>query len=216
MSIEGIIVGLLAIAIGAVWAAYGLKAFTILLPFWAFFVGLIAGASFLAGLFGDDFGFLATTTSWIGGFVIGIVFAVLSYFIFYFAVVLFGATIGYSLGAGLLVAIGLDGFLSVVAGLVVGAIVALAVLVLAVPAIVVVVLSAFSGAAAVVNGALILLGQIKLEDIDAGLMEGLLKFGPIALAAWVVVAAAGIWYQWRDIRTGAEKMAFDRSSYRVA
>lgn len=216
MSLEGIIVGLLAIAIGGLWATYGLKAFTILLPFWAFFVGLIAGASFLQGLFGNDFAFLATTTSWIGGFIVGIVFAVLSYFIFYFAVVLFGATIGYGLGAGLLVAIGLDGFLSVVAGLIVGAIVALAVLVLAVPAIVVVVLTAFSGAAGVVNGVLILLGQINLEDVDAGLMEGLLKFGPIALAAWVVVAAAGIWYQWRDIRTGMEKAAFDRSNYMVS
>jgi len=214
MSLEGIIVGLLAIAIGGLWATYGLKAFTILLPFWAFFVGLLAGAAIIQELLGD--GFLATTTSWIGGFAVGILFAVLSYFVFYFAVVLFGATIGYGLGAGLLVAIGLDGFLSVVVGLIVGAIVALAVLVLAVPAIVVVVLTAFSGAAGVVNGVLILLGQIDLGDVDAGLMEGLLKFGPIALAAWVVVAAAGIWYQWRDIRTGMEQMAFDRSKYMVS
>ena len=213
MSLEGIVVGLIAIGIGAVWAAYGLKGFTILLPFWAFFVGLLAGAEFGAEILGE--GFLATTTSWIIGLVLGIVLAALSYFVFYFAVVLFGATIGYALGAGLLVAIGLDGFLSVIAGIVVGAILALAVLVLAVPAIVVVVLTAFSGAAAVVNGVLILLGQIKFEDIDAGLMEGLLKFGPIALAAWVVVAAAGIWYQWRDLGRTAERMAFDRSAYRM-
>lgn len=39
MSIEGILVGLLAIAIGAAWAFYGLKLFTILLPIWAFFFG---------------------------------------------------------------------------------------------------------------------------------------------------------------------------------
>ena len=44
MSIEGILIGLLAIVIGAAWATYGLKAFTILLPIWAFFVGLLAGA----------------------------------------------------------------------------------------------------------------------------------------------------------------------------
>jgi hypothetical protein len=40
MSIEGILIGLLAIGIGAAWASYGLKAFTILLPIWAFFAGL--------------------------------------------------------------------------------------------------------------------------------------------------------------------------------
>ena len=44
MSIEGILVGLLAIVIGAAWAFYGLKLFTILLPIWAFFFGLITGA----------------------------------------------------------------------------------------------------------------------------------------------------------------------------
>ena len=49
MSIEAIIVGLLAIGIGLAWAFYGLKLFTILLPIWAFFFGLIAGAQWGAG-----------------------------------------------------------------------------------------------------------------------------------------------------------------------
>jgi hypothetical protein len=216
MSIEGILIGLLAIGIGAAWAAYGLKAFTILLPIWAFFAGLIGGAAFLQGLFGNDFAFLATTTSWVGGFVIGLVFAALSYFIYYFAVVILGATIGYALGSGLLIALGLDGFLSVVIGLVGGAVLAVAVLVLAVPAILIVVLSAFSGAAAVVNGALVLLGQIKVADIDGGMMDGLIKYGPVALVAWLVVAAAGIWYQYRDIKGDMDRIAIDRTSYRVA
>lgn len=216
MSLEGIVIGLLAIVIGGAWATYGLKAFIILLPIWAFFAGLIGGAAFLQGLFGDDFTFLATTTSWVGGFIIGLVFAVLSYFVYYVAVILLGATVGYALGTGLLMAIGLDGFLATVVGLLLGALFAVAVLVLAVPAILVVVLSAFSGAAAVVNGALVLLGQIKVEDIDGGLMDGLLKYGAVAVVVWLVVAAGGIWYQWRDLGRDFNTMTVDRTSYRVA
>lgn len=213
MSIEGIIVGLLAIAIGAAWATYGLKAFTILLPIWAFFVGLLAGAAIVQELLGD--GFFATTTSWIAGIGLGIVFAVLSYFIYYIAVVLLGATIGYALGAGLLTAIGLDGFLATIVGLIGGAALAVIVLVLAVPALLVIVLTAFSGAAGVVNGALILLGQIDLADVDAGLMEGLLKYGVVAIVAWLVIAAAGIWYQMRDIGGDMERARIQQSSYRM-
>jgi Domain of unknown function (DUF4203) len=214
MSIEGILIGLLAIGIGAAWATYGLKAFTILLPIWAFFAGLLIGASLTVELLGD--GFFATVTSWIVALATGVVFALLSYFIYYAAVIILGATAGYALGAGLLTAIGLDGFLAVVVGLIGGVILALAVLVLAVPAILVVVVSAFSGAAAVVNGALILLGSIQLEDVDAGLMEGLLKYGPVAVVAWLVIAAGGIWYQWRDIGRDVDRIAIERSSYRIA
>lgn len=213
MSIEGILIGLLAIGIGAAWATYGLKAFTILLPIWAFFAGLLIGASLTVELLGD--GFFATVTSWIIALVTGVAFALLSYFIYYAAIIILGATAGYALGAGLLASFGMDGFLSVIVGLIGGAILAIAVIVLAVPAVLVVVVSAFSGAAAVVNGALILLGQVKLDDVDAGLMEGLLKYGIVAVVAWLAIAAAGIWYQWRDIGRDMDRMAVQRASYRM-
>ena len=87
---------------------------------------------------------------------------------------------------------------------------------LAVPAILVIVISAFSGAAAVVNGVLLLLGQIQVADVDGGLMDGLLKNGVVAIVVWLVVAAAGIWYQMRDIGQMADQMAIDRSRYQVS
>jgi len=214
MSIEGIIVGILAIAIGAAWATYGLKAFIILLPIWAFFAGLLAGAAFTQQLLGD--GFFATVTSWVVAVATGLILAVLCYFVYYAAVVLLGATVGYALGSGLLIALGLDGFLATVVGLIGGAILAIAVLVLAVPAILIVVLSAFSGAAAVVNGVLLVLGQIKVDSVQGGLMDGLIKYGPIALVLWLLVAAFGIWYQWRDLAGDMDRIAIDRQAYRVA
>ena len=116
----------------------------------------------------------------------------------------------------LLIAIGLDGFLSTILGIVVGVILAVAVLVLAVPALLVIVISAFSGAAGVVNGVLILLGQIQVADIDGGLMDGLLKYGAVGIIVWLVVAAAGIWYQLRDVGQMMDRMAVDRAAYRMS
>lgn len=213
LDVQGIVVGLLGMGIGAVWATYGLKAFTILLPIWAFFAGLLAGASLVTNLLGT--GFLSTITSWVVGVGLGLVLAVLSYFVYYAAIIILGASIGYALGSGLLVAIGLDGFLATVAGLLGGALIALGVLALGVPVFLVIILTAFSGAAGVVNGALILLGFIKVEDVDQGLMDGLLKYGVVALVAWVAVAAAGIWYQMRDIGRDMDRMRVSAESYRM-
>ena len=211
MSIEGIIVGIVAIVIGLAWAFYGFKAFVILLPIWAFLVGFAAGASWIQELFGD--GFLATTTSWVGGLVIGIVLALLSYFWYYAAVVIVGGALGYTLGAGILTSIGFGELIAFAGGLVLAAIVAVITIVLAVPAWLVVVLSAIGGAVAAVNGALILLGRIQLEDIDSGLGEGLLKDPLIAVIGVIVVAAAGIWYQMRDLAGTAESIR--RDGYRI-
>ena len=209
--LEQIIVGIVAIGIGLVWAFYGFKAFVILLPIWAFLVGFAAGASWIQELFGD--GFMATVTSWVGGLVIGIVLALLSYFWYYAAVVIVGGALGYTLVAGFLGSLGFDGILAFALGLVAAAIVAVITIVLAVPAWLVVVLSAIGGAVAAVNGVLILLGRINLEDISSGLGEGLLKDPLIAVIGVIVIAAAGIWYQMRDLVDTAASIR--RDGYRI-
>jgi hypothetical protein len=209
--LEQILVGIVAIVVGLAWAFYGFKAFIILLPIWAFLVGFAAGASWLQELFGE--GFFATVTSWVGGLVVGVVLAVLSYFWYYAAVVIVGGALGYTLGAGFMGALGFDGILAIAAGLVVGAILAFITIVLAVPAWLVVVLSAVGGAVAVVNGALILIGRIKLEDISSGLGEGLLKDPLIATIGVIVIAAAGIVYQMRDLSETAASIR--REGYRI-
>ncbi|HEY3071397.1 MAG TPA: hypothetical protein VGJ46_01140 [Candidatus Limnocylindrales bacterium] len=211
MTLEGILVGLVVIIVGLAWAFYGLRAFTILLPIWAFIVGFGAGASWIQELFGG--GFLATTTSWVGGFFVGLVLALLSYFLYYAAVVLLGGALGYTLAAGLAVGIGLPNFLAIIVGLVAGAALGAAVLLLAMPAFLVVWLSAIGGATAVANGLLILLGRIDLNDIQGGLGQGLLRDPAIAVVTVIVVAAAGIYYQMRDVTEAT--VAVERATYRA-
>ncbi|MFL5673540.1 MAG: hypothetical protein ACJ779_00900 [Chloroflexota bacterium] len=213
MSIEGIIIGLLAIGIGLAWAFYGLKLFTILLPLWAFFFGLLAGAQWGADIFGQ--GFFASVLSWGIGLVFGLVLAAVSYFWYYAAIVILGGAVGYALGVGFFEWLGFDpGVLIVIIGLIVGAVFAIATFLLGVPILLVMAVSAFSGAAAVVNGVLILFGQIKLEELRAGIFGSLLANGWIGLIAFLVLGVVALFWQLRDV--GSAVTSVERSSYRYA
>ncbi len=211
MSIEGIIVGLLALAVGLGWAFYGLKVFTILLPVWAFFFGLLSGADWAQSVFGD--GLFASVLSWGIGLVLGLVLAVISYLWYYAAITIAGGAVGYALGLGFMDWLAPNAeVLGIVIGLVVGAVFAAGTFLLGVPVWLVIWFSAISGAAAAVNGVLIFLGRIHLADLHGGLMSGLLTDSFIGVAAWIVVAVvAGLW-QTRDV--GRSIVAIDRTAYR--
>ena len=60
---------------------------------------------------------------------------------------------------------------------------------LGVPILLVMAFSAFSGAAAVVNGVLIFLGQIKLEALQDGIFGSLLANGVVGIVAFLVLGA---------------------------
>jgi hypothetical protein len=212
VSIEGILVGLLAIIVGAAWAFYGLRFFAILLPIWAFFFGLTAGIAFAGQIFSD--GAIGTVLSWGIGLVFGIVLAAISYFWYYAAVTIAVGALGYLLGAGF-VAIFLAnaGILQFIAGVIVGAIFAVGAFVLAFPAVLVIVVSAASGAVAVVNGVLIAIGTIKLAALDDGVFGSLLRYNWITAIAAIVIAVAAIMYQTRDVARMAATMP-TQSDYR--
>jgi len=212
MSLEGIIIGLLAIAIGLAWAFYGLKLFTILLPLWAFFFGLVAGAQWGQDVFGQS-GIFTTVLSWGIGLVFGIVLAAISFFWYYAAIVILGGAVGYALGIGFFEWLGLGtGFIAIVIALIVGAIFAIGTFVLGVPILLVMAFSAFSGAAAVVNGVLIFLGQIKLDALHQGIFGSLLTNGIIGIGLFLILGVAALMWQIRDVGTSIQSV--DRSSYR--
>ena len=212
MSIEGILVGLLAIGAGAAWAFYGLRFFAILLPIWAFFFGLTAGIAFAGNIFSD--GAIGTILSWGIGLVFGIVLAAISFFWYYAAVTIAVGALGYMLGAGF-VAIFLAnaGILQFIVGIIVGAAFAVGAFVLAFPAILVIVVSASSGAVAVVNGVLITLGVIKVPALNDGVFGSLLRYGWFTAIVAIVIAVAAILYQTRDVAKMAATMP-TQSDYR--
>jgi len=65
--------GLIASLFGALLCFFGYRLFLVLLPIWGFFFGLVLGAQSMQAIFGT--GFLAEITSWVVGFVVGVLFA---------------------------------------------------------------------------------------------------------------------------------------------
>lgn len=97
---------LIAFLFGLVLCFGGYRFFLILLPIFGFFFGLVFGAQTIQALFGT--GFFAEVTSWVVGFIVGAVFAVLSYFFYLVAVALIAGALGYTVAVGLLLAIGMN------------------------------------------------------------------------------------------------------------
>ncbi len=210
---DRLLIGLIAIGVGALVAAYGARGFFVLLPLFGFIVGFGVGAQIVTNLFGD--GIFATVTSWGVGFVFAIVFAVLAGLWWWAAVVILFGVVGYELGSGVLIAIGLDqGFITFIAGLVVGLALAVLALVLDAPTMLVAAVSAFGGAAYVVAGLYLILNQITIQQLKDGPL-GALDGHPLALVAWLALGGVGLIYQYIDTRrVGLE--AIERSRYRYS
>jgi len=160
-----IVIGILAIVIGALFCFRGVPAMRFVIALWGAFVGLSLGAGLVAAISGD--GFLATTLGWIVGILLGVLFSVLAYLYYAVAVTLAMASVGFALGTAAMAAVGVTwNWVVVTIGVVVG--VALAVLALAVnlPAVLLVVVSALGGAVTVVGGVMLLAGSLDIEDFD--------------------------------------------------
>jgi hypothetical protein len=219
-TIEGLLLGALAIAIGLGFTFWGFRIFLVMLPIWGFFAGFLLGANAIHALAGGpDAGFLATTFGWVVGFVLGLVFAVLSYLYYWAAVILLGGALGYQLTIGLLQWIGFEtGLLAVILALVGGAVFAVGFFLLQMPAVLVIVATAITGAGATVAGAVLAVGFVpedKLQQaLDAGIygIYNLSDLGIIWAIAAIALAFAGAIYQTRTVSDMAASITAD--SYR--
>jgi hypothetical protein len=111
--------GLIGCLFGALLAFAGYRLFLVLLPLWGFAFGFFLGVDTMQALFGV--GMFASVTSWVVGFVIGAIFAVLSYLFYIAAVAIIAGSLGYVLAVGILLEIGMKaGFLLWLIGIVVG------------------------------------------------------------------------------------------------
>jgi hypothetical protein len=174
MDFQALLVGIIAIALGAAMMLLGYRLALILLPIWGFFAGFIFGAQMLQEFFGD--GFLATTASWVVGVILGGVFAVLSYLFWYVAVVILFASVGYWLGWGFMTLIGFSetGLVAIAIGLLLGAIFAVAAFVTGVPLAALVVITAIAGAHALIAGILVLIGEVVVADLGSGVANAII------------------------------------------
>jgi len=201
ITIEGLLLGALAVAIGLAFAFWGFRVFLILLPIWGFFAGFLLGANGIQYIFGEAF--LATVTGWVVGFLLGLLFAVLSYLYYWVAVILLGGVLGYQLTIGLLQWIGFDGdgLIAFILAIIVGAVFAVGFFVLHMPAVLVIVVTAISGAAATMAGIAIGLGLVPYQEFEGGIFGAYSgpEFGWIGIIAAIALAFAGAIYQTRTV-----------------
>jgi hypothetical protein len=86
--------------------------------------------------------------------------------------------------------------MATIIGIVVAVVFALAAIVLQIPAAIVIIMSAFWGASAIVGGALVLLGRIEAGDLRNGSVDVVIGESVVLLGAWFVLAIIGIAVQW--------------------
>jgi hypothetical protein len=201
ITLEGLLLGALAIAIGLAFAFWGFRVFLVLLPIWGFFAGFLLGANGVDYLLGD--GFLATTMGWVVGFILGLIFAVLSYLYYWVAVILLGGALGYQLTIGLLQWIGFeaDGIIAFILALIGGAVFAVGFFLLRMPAVLVIVATAISGAGTTIAGVAIALGLLDIEEAGGGIfgLHTEWDLGWLGVIAAVALAFAGAIYQTRTV-----------------
>ncbi|HEY5727862.1 MAG TPA: DUF4203 domain-containing protein [Acidimicrobiia bacterium] len=161
---EDIVVGLLAIAVGAAFCFGGWLMMRIIIPIWGAFAGFVFGAGLVASFW--DEGFLSTATGWLVGFAFAILFGALAYLFYEVAVVLAMAAIGFALASHLLVALGVTwSWVIVLAGIALAVVLAVVALAGNMPMVILVVLSAFAGAGTIVTGAMLLFGVVDLDQM---------------------------------------------------
>lgn len=197
MVFQDFLIGLLILLLGAAFCFVGYRFFQILIAIWGFFFGFNLGAAGMAALFGG--GFLGTVSGWILGLVVGLILAALAYFFYYFAVVVLGASVGYSIGSGLIAAIGLNnpGFLSVLIGVVLAAISIILIVALNLPKLLIMAFTSLGGAEAIIAGISLMMGRIHAVGLQYGIAVAAVRASWFWSIVWIALAVVGFVAQWR-------------------
>ncbi|WP_421735984.1 DUF4203 domain-containing protein [Cellulomonas sp.] len=192
-----ILLGILAIVAGGAMLFAGQFVLRLVLPIWGFFAGFAFGAGLFAEL--ADESFLGTALGWVSGFVFAVIFAVLAYLYYAVAVILAMAAFGYAIGAGLVVALGIDwSWVAVLVGVAIGALFGLLAVVGNMPMVVLAVASSLAGAVTVVAGLMLLLGTLNSADFSEGGFSSAVDASWVWYVLLVVLAVVGFIVQTRQ------------------
>jgi hypothetical protein len=190
----------IALLFGLVVTFFGYRLFLFLLPVWGFFFGLFLGAQTVQVIFGQDF--LATVTSWVVGFIVGAIFALLSYLFYVFAVAVLSFSLGYGASVGILEWIGMDfGFLLWLIAVVVGVVVVLAVLYFNLQKYAIIAITAIGGTAAMIYTILMAVNpSMVVLDLVENPVRAAVDDSWLWLLFFLFFAIAGIVFQVRANR----------------
>jgi hypothetical protein len=196
MAFELFCATMIALLFGLAVTFGGYRLFLALLPIWGFIFGFGLGAQTLQFLFG--YGFLATATSWIVGFIVGALFGVLSYMFYIFAVALLAGSVGYSLGVGVMVWLGLSpGFITWIVGIVLGIVLIAITLIFNLQKYMIVIGTAVTGAGLLIGTLMMGVIGVSLTRFLDNPIQTMLQDSPLWTILFLVLAIAGIIVQLR-------------------
>ena len=200
--------GMIALLFGLVVAFSGYRLFLVLIPIWGFFFGFGFGAQTMQAIFGEAF--LATITSWVVGFIVAVIFAVLSYLFYIFAVAIVAGSLGYSLAVGILMAIGMNmGFIVWIIGVVAGVALAFVVLRFNIQKLVIEFATAFLGAGTIVGVFLALFGGLPSSQLVQNPVAFALKNSPFWMIIYIILGIVAFAAQYMSSRS-FEVQTYDR------
>lgn len=210
---ETFFIGLFAILLGGLLTFAGYQFFRVLIPIFGFFAGFIWGADVITGWFG--MGFLSTVTSWIIGFGLGMLLAVLAYMFYQVAVGVLAGMVGYWLAMVPFQAIGLDGFLATVIALVAGVALGIWAIYANAPKWLLVALTAFAGATASIGGLLVMFGIINPVFLGTSLINAIIAQSFFWSLSWIGLVGVGFYTQTVLSRNISEVSTQDYYGYSI-
>jgi hypothetical protein len=196
MAFELLCATMIALLFGMAVTFGGYRLFLTLLPIWGFLFGFGLGAQTLQVLFG--YGFLATATSWGVGFIVGALFAVLSYMFFIYGVALLASSVGYSLAVSFMLWIGFNyGLLTWFVGVVAGIALVVITLVFNLQKLMVIIGTAIIGAGLLISTMLVGAGGLALTRFVENPIGLMLQDSPFWTILYLALVAGGIFVQLR-------------------
>lgn len=197
VAFELLCAGVIVFLFGMLVCFAGYRFFLFLLPIWGFFFGLWLGAESMQALFGV--GAFATVTSWVVGFVVGVIFAVLSYLFYLVAVAIIAGSLGYAIAVGILLAIGLNmGFLVWLIGIVAAIALAVVTLMFNIQKWVIIIATALLGAGVVFGGFYALYNPFA-QFMDNP-VRAFLGSSPLLMILTIALAIFGFIVQYQNTR----------------
>lgn len=191
-----ILIGILAVLTGGLFALQGGNLMRIMFPLIGFVAGFSAGAGMISAITGD--GFLSTAFSWVVGFFVALLFAVLAYFFYAFAVVLAFAGLGFSLAAAILSVFNLDwNWLVIIVGTLTAIAFGLFATVGGLPMGVLIVATSFFGASMIIYGLLLVLNIASFGDFSNGTIYHTIRTNIGLYILWATVGVTASITQFR-------------------
>lgn len=194
-----VLLGLLAIVIGALFCFRGYLTMRLVIPIWGAFTGFLLGAGIVDGVTGD--GFLVGALAWLVGLAFALVFGLVAYLYYEVSVVLAMAAVGFVLGSSLMAALNVRwSWVVVVVGVLAGVALAVLAIVGDLPMLLLTVLTALAGAGTTVAGILLLTGSLTADELDSAAAVSRIDDSAGWWVLYLLLAVVGIVLQLRALK----------------